>query len=101
MISSPYSQNFTWEQKEKSVWNFRTFTVYYIHWFLNFQVQKAASGSESGDESSSDSGESDEEKKEKSNGEKPKEKSVSREPSAEKHQQEVMIGTPSHAVKAK
>ena len=66
--------------------------------FLNFQVQKAVSGSESGGESSSDSGESDEEKKEKSNGEKPKEKSVSREPSAEKNQQEVMIDTPFHAV---
>ena len=69
--------------------------------FLYFQVQKAASGSESGDGSSSDSGESDDEKKEKSNGEKPKEKSVSREPSAEKNQPQVMIDTPSNAVKAK
>ena len=28
MNSSPDNQHFTGEQKEKSVWNFRTFTVY-------------------------------------------------------------------------
>ena len=26
--SSPYNQNFIWEQKEKSVWNFKTFTIH-------------------------------------------------------------------------
>ena len=35
--SSPKNQHFVWEQEEKSVWNFRTFTVYRVTVTLNFR----------------------------------------------------------------